>query len=345
MKSQRRRFLQGLVLGAGSVAGFHSKILGTGNGASNRTATKPPYPKVALVKGNDRRGNLSKALEIVGPDFERRVGSKQVVIKPNLTRVKKEDWLASTHVDSLWALCEALETFYDKTIIIAEGTGPGTPLQEALDNYNYLPLEERFNVEFVDLGQDDHETYYFLDQDFRPVTVELSRLLTRQDVFLISAAILKTHSLSVATLGLKNLIMATPMNFGAGHNDRAKIHRDRVPDNPRPFNWNLFQLSRVVTPDLVTIDGFVGMEGNGPLYGDPVESKIALAGLDWLATDRVGIEVMGLDFRKIAHYQYCANAGMGEADLSKIEVVGASIGSCRRNYKVPDTYQGITMSV
>ena len=344
MPPHRRQFLRALTVGAGG-------LLSTGYGATSALPGRPtaqagvpdPDPLVGLVRGNDRRANMLKALEIIEPAVRKAVGGRQIVIKPNLTRVKKEDWLASTQVDSVWALCDLFSSFYSGKIIIAEGTGPGTPLEEALSSYDYLALKDRFNVEFVDLQQDEFHSSFILDRNFQPVELRVSRLLTRKDVFLVSAAVLKTHSLSVVTLGLKNLVMAAPMNFGSRQNDRSKMHRDQVSDDPRPFNWNLFQLSRLVVPDLVTIDGFVGMEGNGPLQGDPVESKLALAGLDWLATDRVGTELMGADFRKIGHYRYCADAGMGEADLNKIRVVGNTIGECVTPYRPPGDLNKISI--
>jgi uncharacterized protein (DUF362 family) len=287
---------------------------------------------------------MAKALEMIEPQVRKAVGGRQVVIKPNLTRVRKEDWLASTPVDSVWALCDLFSSMNAGKIIIAEGTGPGTPLSEALSNYDYLALKNRFDVEFVDLQKDEHHTTYILDHTFRPVKVSVSNLMTRDDIFLVSASLLKTHALAVVTLGLKNIVMATPMNFGTAKNDRSKMHRDPVSQDPRPFNWNLFQLSRIVAPDLVTIDGFVGMEGEGPLNGDPVESKLAVAGLDWLATDRVGIELMGADFRKIGHYCYCADAGMGQADLTKIEVLGNTIGECRKAFRPPADIDEISIT-
>ncbi|HYW47476.1 MAG TPA: DUF362 domain-containing protein [Bryobacteraceae bacterium] len=43
------------------------------------------------------------------------------------------------------------------------------------------------------------------------------------------------------------------------------------------------------------VDGFEGMEGNGPASGTPVPHRIALASTDFLAVDRVGLECMGID--------------------------------------------------
>lgn len=47
------------------------------------------------------------------------------------------------------------------------------------------------------------------------------------------------------------------------------------------------------------IDGWVGMEGSGPMQGDPVSSHVYIAGSDPVAVDMVAARVMGFDWRKI----------------------------------------------
>jgi uncharacterized protein (DUF362 family) len=43
------------------------------------------------------------------------------------------------------------------------------------------------------------------------------------------------------------------------------------------------------------IDGYEGMEGNGPNSGTPMPSRIAVASVDYVAADRVAAETMGVD--------------------------------------------------
>ena len=47
------------------------------------------------------------------------------------------------------------------------------------------------------------------------------------------------------------------------------------------------------------IDGIIGMEGAGPLAGDPVLSNVVICGTDPVCTDMVAARVMGFDWRKI----------------------------------------------
>ena len=47
------------------------------------------------------------------------------------------------------------------------------------------------------------------------------------------------------------------------------------------------------------VEGRVGMEGAGPMAGDPVESDVVIGGTDPVAVDMVAARVMGFDWRKI----------------------------------------------
>jgi len=50
---------------------------------------------------------------------------------------------------------------------------------------------------------------------------------------------------------------------------------------------------------LTVVDGIIGMEGDGPVGGDAVESDIVVAGLNTVAVDTVCATLMGFDWRRI----------------------------------------------
>ena len=87
------------------------------------------------------------------------------------------------------------------------------------------------------------------------------------------------------------------------------------------------------------IDGFEGMEGNGPTRGTPVDHRVCVVGRDWLAADRVAVELMGIDFAKIGYLNFCADAGLGQADLKKIEVLGEPIVRHVKQYRLADSIE------
>ena len=86
------------------------------------------------------------------------------------------------------------------------------------------------------------------------------------------------------------------------------------------------------------IDGFEGMEGEGPASGTPVNSRVCVVSSDWLAADRVALELMGIDFAKVGYLNYCAQAGLGQSDLSKIEIVGSALREHIKPYKMARSF-------
>ena len=61
---------------------------------------------VSLVKGNDRKDNIKKSLELIKKDLQIINTKKNIVIKPNLTATK--NIYANTHVDAVDAVLEFL---------------------------------------------------------------------------------------------------------------------------------------------------------------------------------------------------------------------------------------------
>jgi uncharacterized protein (DUF362 family) len=87
------------------------------------------------------------------------------------------------------------------------------------------------------------------------------------------------------------------------------------------------------------IDGFDGMEGNGPNDGTQVPSQIAIASTDYVAADRVGIEAMGIDASWVGYLGFCAQVGLGQNDLAKIDIRGPKLAEVARKYKMSDAIQ------
>ena len=81
------------------------------------------------------------------------------------------------------------------------------------------------------------------------------------------------------------------------------------------------------------------MEGNGPVSGTPVQHRVAVVSPDWLAADRVAIELMGIDFATVGYLNFCAQAKMGEAELAKIEILGPALKEHIKTYKLANNIE------
>lgn len=62
--------------------------------------------------------------------------------------------------------------------------------------------------------------------------------------------------------------------------------------------------------------------------------RVAAAGTDYLAVDRMGTEIMGVNFDNVRYLNYLWDWGFSEGDLNKIQIIGDTIQSCRKEYKM-----------
>jgi len=335
----RRNFLKTTVLGGVAATLVHPANVFALSGEAESTAAS-----VALTTGDNRADMAFRALVPFAQQISRAIGNRRVVLKPN--NVAIDIPLSSTHVDTLEGILEFLKSIKKlDNVIIAESAANG-PTLEGFDNYGYFRLIKKYNVKPVDLDQDKFDIVNVFDErDFRPHPVRVSSIILNPDNYIVSVARMKTHDRVLATLSLKNIVLGAPMKdlgFGWGQyrkqgtkTDKPIVHGGGV----RGTNYNLYALAPHLHPDLAVIDGFEGMEGNGPTGGTPVDHRVCVVSTDWLAADRVGIELMGIDFAKIGYLNYCAQTGLGIADLDKIQIIGEKISDHQKKYKLHDNIE------
>jgi uncharacterized protein (DUF362 family) len=304
--------------------------------------------QVALTTGDNRADMAFRALQPFSGQIARAIGKRRVVLKPNNVSINVP--LCATHVDTLEGVLEFLKSIgKTENVIIAESAAGGATL-EGFNNYGYYKLITRYPVKLVDLDQEPFDILYVFDEkDFRPHPIRMSHVLLDPDSFIVSVARMKTHDRVLATLSLKNIVFGAPIkDIGFSwstsrkpgtRNDKPIAHGSGF----RGINYNLYALSRQLHPHLAVIDGFEGMEGNGPNNGTPVDHRVCVAGMDWLAADRVAIELMGIDFAKVGYLNYCAQTGSGIADLTRIEIIGEKLNNHIKSYKLSDNINAQTI--
>jgi uncharacterized protein (DUF362 family) len=309
--------------------------------------------RVSVTSGNDRADMAFRALQPFANQIKHAIGNRRVVLKVNNVLIYVP--LACTHVDTLEGILEFLKSIRKTdNVIIAESSASGSTL-EGYGNYGYYKLLSKYPVKLVDLDMEQSDILYVTDEkDFRPHPVRVSRIILDPDSYVVSVARMKTHSVVGASLSLKNIVFGAPVKdpgFTLYSEDirfssLAKESKPGTKSDKRPIhgsgfhavNYNMAMLARQLHPDLSLIDGYQGMEGNGPTLGTAIEHGICVASQDWLAADRVGIELMGIDFSKIGYLNYCTQMGLGIADLDKIEIVGENLKDHIKKYKLNDNF-------
>ncbi len=288
--------------------------------------------RVSLTTGDNRADITFKALKPFEKEIAAAIGDKMVIIKPN--NVMANSRLACTEPGSIEGILEFLKSINKVSNVVMTESGLGMSTLDGFSALGYDPLAEKYKVKFFDLDQDKFETLTCIDQyDMRAHNCRVSKMLLNPNYFIISAAKMKTHDRVVATLSLKNIVVGAPLKIS--RSEKSIVHGGGT----WGINFNLANLAQRLQPDLAVIDGFQALEGNGPGNGTPVEHRICIAGLDWLAADRLGLEVMGIDPAKVGYLTYCAQMGMGEYNLERIEVVGEDVKKHIRQYRLSNNIE------
>ena len=315
---------------------------GRGRGMTMMGGNPEPFPElerrttVALTHGDGRRKNVYDALMAVDKDLQPKLRTrKYVVIKPNF--VSTVNQLAANHVDAVRGILDYLSEHFKGPVGIAESSAGNT--LEGYENFKFtaLPAEyKKQQVQLIDLNKEaKFERIAVLDKDLHIVPMRLAARLLDPEAFVISSAMLKTHNTAIASLSIKNMVVGAPLHNAPNEtprwNDKRKFHVGL-----RQTHYNMLLTAQRLAPSwgASVIDGYEGMEGNGPGSGTPVPSRLAIASADFVATDRIAAECMGIDPEWMGYVKYCGDLHLGQFDESKIDVIGAKVADVKKPYRL-----------
>ncbi len=297
---------------------------------------------VSLVKGENRRKLIFDALVGIDADLKPALARKKyVLIKVNMTSVTNQ--LASTHPDTIRGIMDYLAPRFKGPVIVAEAASNDTIV--AYDNFKFNPLVAEFKSQKLSLLDFNLDGSYVIsptiDGNAHFTPCRIAARLVDTDAFVLNACIAKTHNAVIYTGAVKNMSMGAPLRtpgkVTAAWSDKRRVH---VTPN-QMHQYNLFLVAQKLSPNwgAVILDNYEGMEGNGPTSGDLVPHRIAMASRDYIAADRVAVEALGMDANRMGYLQYCAAVGMGNYDLSKIDVKGETIAAVKRTYKPSPSFE------
>jgi uncharacterized protein (DUF362 family) len=328
----RRSFLRGVSLGTAGLAYGLFRLPGDST-AQPREGTSA----VALTVGTDRRGMAFDALKPFEGEVKAAIQNKQVIIKVNMGQVDKKYPYNATHPDAVQGVLDFLKPIYKRKVILAEATAASLRnTLEGFKNFGYRPLDDKYNIGFRDLNERPTTLQWIMGETGRPQGIHIISEFLDPDVYMISVTRLKSHDNILATLSLKNMAMGAPVNHWrqpeyAGRNEKPLMHGG----GNKHLSYNMFLMAtRGVRPNLAILDGVVGMEGDGPVSGEPIEHGVLLASTDWLATDRMGVEMMGVDYSKVMYLRWCGQAGLGQDDRTRIQIIGPDPASHVKKYRM-----------
>ena len=274
---------------------------------------------VSIVRYEKPRESVRKVVEL-SKGLDHMPAKAKVFIKPNIVYwTRATDW-------PKWGVISTSRVVEDVVILLKERgiddivIGEGlvlfdpkdkkTPLH-AFDTLGYNVLKERYGVKTVDV----------LDRPYRQIDLGGGVVLKfnvdiLESDFIVNVPVLKTHSDTVVSLGLKNLKGIIDVN------SRKKCHGIDPEIN---LDYMVARLSHKLPPSFTLLDGIYTNE-RGPVSDGRIKrSNLLVASADVLSADMVGAKVLGWPPAQVPYLVYAAKNHGRAIDLTDIDVVGEKI--------------------
>jgi len=275
------------------------------------SAFQPPQgARVAVVSrttyDGDLTGTIKDGLVAIGASFD----GARVVLKPNFVEYDPGS-VVNTDPRVVAGAVEAIRRMGAESVTVAEGPGHRRDTGYVVAASGLLEVLRAVDAPFADLNiaqatpQALRSYYTSLDALWIPT------LLQEADI-VVSMPKMKTHHWAGVTLSLKNCFGCLPGRvYGWPKNALHWVGIDNA----------IVDVAGAIRPSYAIVDGIVGMQGNGPIDGDPIASGVLVFGDDPVATDTVTARMMGMDPEKIPYLHEAARF-LGEGDPDQIEQRG-----------------------
>jgi len=268
---------------------------------------------VALVKDERSLESVYRALDLI-PYKDAFNDWDKVLIKVNFITTK--DWSTGATTDPIIveAIINRLRDL-GKDVTIVESDAQTTNASKAWVASGMEELGKRLDVPFINMRHVDEKVELEIKGGRVLKKIKVAKIATESAI--VSAAKLKTHMSTNVTLGMKNLFGMLTTKFKGKYHIRGM---DKV----------VHDISVTLPPQLTVIDGFVAMEGRGPVHGTPVQMDTVIASTDVVGADATGSRIMGFNPERIDHIRWADETGLGSMNPM---VVGDSVDSVTRVFK------------
>ncbi len=265
-------------------------------------------PIVSVAQGTDYGALVRTVLAPLGGMAAFVKSGNRVVVKPNIGWDRPPEQAATTHPDVVKAVVQlALDAGAAQVLVFDR------PCAEVRRSY----VNSGIQAAVESISDKRAQIIFMEDRKFVRVRIENGKSLQEADIYkdaldadcYINVPIAKDHGSSRLTLGLKNAMGVVGGNRGIIHMDLGK----RIAD-----------LNTIVRPKVTIIDCTRILLRNGPTGGSLADVRVLdtlIASADIVSADAYATTLFGLKPSEVASTQAAFDLGLGEMDLTKVEVV------------------------
>ncbi len=293
----------GLGLTAGCKRGF-SRTLKSGPREKRANGLKKG---VFVARGSDDPAKLTRAAVDAAGGMKKLVKKGDiVVVKPNIGWDRTPEQAANTNPAVVAALVAMAIEAGAKEVRVFDR--PCNPERRTYKRSGIAAAAEKAGakVSFMDEAR-----YINVDVPGAKALKEwmLYKDALECDVF-INVPILKHHSATGITAGMKNLM-------GIAGGDRGAWHVGQL-------DQRIADVQLAIKPDLVVIDAFRILKAHGPQGGsaaDVREAKTVAVSTDIVSADAYAAKLFGADLNDIAHITIAAGMGLGKIEPAALKEI------------------------
>jgi uncharacterized protein (DUF362 family) len=263
--------------------------------AGKQASANPPTVAVLRCEDHANLAGVFTHLGSVAPSLLPASLPRKVVIKPNLCDVVS--WEAGVTTDPSWLAVLAAELRAirpEVQIVVIESDAVSAyknyrSCDETYDRLGYRKVARQLGIELVNLSKSESIEISFTGI---PLPILIPELFL-EEFYFISIANLKVHPYERITAILKNSLgLLTDADISSLHPYLSLL---------------ISHLHRLCPPDLCIVDGRIGLEGQGPIIGDPVPMNSIIFSNDALGADVAACKLMMIPPEEVPHLRKVAS--------------------------------------
>lgn len=263
---------------------------------------------------------VEEAVESIGGIRRFVAKGEKILLKPNLLSPEPPEKAVTTHPEMVRAMIRLVRSAGGTPIIGDTPAGRTSEriLRTLAETTGMMKVCREEGAEFVLLLDSTRFPY---QEGTVARSFELAAVLRDVDG-VISLPKLKTHTFTMYTGAVKNLFGLVPGLKKAEYHLRMQ--------DPRAFSEMLVDLAEFVRPRLTVMDAVVGMHGDGPSGGEPIELGLVFASENPHALDAVALDTIGAQEHAVWTVERAKQLGLIPKEPPFARVVGSGVGESFR---------------
>jgi len=277
--------------------------------------------RVSLVKctnysKEDIRNAVDKTFSFFGGIENIIKKGSKVLLKPNFLKESEPEDCVITHPAVIEAVAEKVIEA-GATPIIGDSPAFGS-VKKVARHIGLDKVAEKLDIDIIELDKPRKVSINCGNKEFS-LTVS-GRALDVDAI--INLPKLKVHVQVLFTAGVKNL-------YGCVSGKQKVWRHFKAKNDLEWYTDMLIANYQLVKPIFTIVDGVVAMEEKGPTGGRPKDVSLLVGGIDVIAVDRVIAELLSVSPEDAPILRAAKRLGIGEQDLSKIEIAGEDLSSVK----------------